>query len=119
MSYSKNRHQAQRWLQTAEEDVHAAQVLLTGGMYAQACFYAQQSAEKAIKALWYLLDADPWGHSVQRLIAEFPQRTELPDLEVWLDQGALLDKFYALLTVLKKMDIRSAHEESRFRAACL
>ena len=32
MSYSKNRHQAQRWLQTAEEDVHAAQVLLAGGM---------------------------------------------------------------------------------------
>ena len=94
MSYSKNRHQAQRWLQTAEEDVHAAQVLLAGGMYAQACFYAQQSAEKAIKALWYLLDADPWGHSVQRLIAEFPQRAEIPDLEAWLDQGALLDQFY-------------------------
>ena len=94
MSYSKNRHQAQRWLQTAEEDVHAAQILLAGGMYAQACFYAQQSAEKAIKALWYLLDADPWGHSVQRLIAEFPQRAEISDLESWLDQGALLDKFY-------------------------
>ena len=94
MSHSKNRHQAQRGLQTAEEDLRAVQILLTGGMYAQACFYAQQSAEKAVKALWYLLDADPWGPSVQRLIAEFPERTAIPDLETWLDQGALLDKFY-------------------------
>ena len=94
MSQSKNRHQAERWLQTAAEDLHAAQVLLEGRMYAQACFYAQQSGEKAIKSLWYLLDADPWGHSVQRLIAEFPRPAELPDLEAWLEHGALLDKFY-------------------------
>ena len=94
MSRSKNRYQAERWLQTAEEDVQAAQVLLESGMYAQACFYAQQSGEKAIKALWYLVDADPWGHSVQRLITEFPQRAAIPELEAWIERGALLDKFY-------------------------
>jgi HEPN domain-containing protein len=94
MSHPKNRHQAERWLQTAEEDLQAAQVLLDAKMYAQACFYAQQSGEKAIKSLWYLVDADPWGHSVQRLITEFPQQVEIPDLDAWLEQGALLDKFY-------------------------
>ena len=94
MSRSKNRHQAERWLQTAEEDWRAAHVLQANGMYAQACFYAQQSGEKAIKSLWYLLDADPWGHSVQRLITEFPERAALPDFDIWLEQGALLDKFY-------------------------
>ena len=94
MSRSKNRHQAERWLQTAEEDWRAAHVLQENGMYAQACFYAQQSGEKAIKSLWYLLDADPWGHSVQRLITEFPERAALPDFDIWLEQGALLDKFY-------------------------
>ena len=94
MSYTKNRHQAERWLQTAEEDLRAAQALSDVGMYAPACFYAQQSSEKAVKALWYLVDADPWGHSVQHLIAEFPGRDEVPDLAEWLDQAALLDQYY-------------------------
>jgi HEPN domain-containing protein len=94
MSQSKNRHQAERWLLTAEEDIHAAELLFQAGMYAQACFYAQQSGEKALKSLWYLVDADPWGHSVQRLVAEFPRRAEIGDLEAWIEQAALLDKFY-------------------------
>lgn len=56
MSQTKNLHQAERWLQTAEEDLRAAQTLLEATLYAQACFYAQQSAEKAVKALWYAVD---------------------------------------------------------------
>ena len=94
MSQSKNRHQAERWLLTAEEDIQAAELLFQAEMYAQACFYAQQSGEKALKSLWYLVDADPWGHSVQRLASEFPRRAEIADLEAWIEQGALLDKFY-------------------------
>lgn len=84
MSQSKNRHQAERWLRTAEEDMQAARLLGDSEMYAQACFYAQQSGEKAVKSLWYLADADPWGRSIQRLISEFPRRTEISDLETWI-----------------------------------
>jgi HEPN domain-containing protein len=94
MSQSANRHQAERWLQTAEEDLRAAQTLLDHGIYAQACFYAQQSGEKAVKALWYVIDADPWGHSVQRLITEFPRQADIPDRDGWIRHGALLDQFY-------------------------
>lgn len=94
MSRSKNRYQAERWLLTAEEDLRAAELLFEAGMYAQACFYAQQSGEKAIKSLWYLVDTDPWGHSVQRLVTEFPQHEEISDLDMWIEHGALLDKFY-------------------------
>lgn len=94
MSQSKNRYEAERWLLTAEEDLRAAEALFQSEIYAQACFYTQQSGEKALKALWYLMDIDPWGHSVQRLIIEFPQRSEIADLEMWIEQGALLDKFY-------------------------
>ncbi|MBI3742483.1 MAG: HEPN domain-containing protein [Chloroflexi bacterium] len=75
MSLQKSRHEAERWLLTAEEDLNAAEILAQAGAYAQACFYTQQSGEKAIKALWCLIDADPWGHSVQKLIAEFPEKT--------------------------------------------
>ncbi len=94
MSQTKNRRQADRWLQTAEEDLRAAETLLDAGLYAQSCFYAQQSAEKAIKSLWYRVDADPWGHSVQRLVTDFPESEELPDQEHWIEHGALLDKYY-------------------------
>ncbi len=51
MSQAKKRHQAERWLLSAEEDLQAAQILGDEAMYAQACFYAQQSGEKAIKSL--------------------------------------------------------------------
>lgn len=94
MSQSKNLYQAERWLRTAEEDLRAVQVLFEAGIYAQACFLAQQSAEKAVKALWYAVDSDPWGHSIQRLVMDFPRRAELPELESWIELGALLDKFY-------------------------
>ncbi|MGQ9682501.1 MAG: HEPN domain-containing protein [Anaerolineae bacterium] len=94
MSLSKNWHQAERWLHTAQEDLAAVQVLAASGFHAQACFYAQQSAEKAVKPLWYLIDADPWGHSVRRLLADFPELRRLPDPERWLQLGALLDQFY-------------------------
>lgn len=94
MSVSKNRHEAERWLLTAEEDLHAAETLLNAGLFAHACFYAQQTGEKAIKALWYLVDADPWGHSVQRLVMEFPDKACVPHVEKWIAHAALLDKFY-------------------------
>jgi len=94
MSRSKNRYEAERWLATAEEDLCAAETLAQAGSFAQACFYSQQSGEQAIKALWYCVDADPWGHSVQKLIVDFPAKHTLTQLESWIARAALLDKFY-------------------------
>ena len=94
MSRSKNQREAERWLQTAEEDLEAAELLLDAGKYAHCCFLAQQSGEKAVKALWYLADAYPWGHSIQRLVIDFPDRESLPELQEWIERAALLDKFY-------------------------
>ena len=94
MSRSGNQYQAQRWLLTAEEDLGAAEALFKVQIYAQACFLAQQAGEKAVKSLWYLVDADPWGHSVKRLIMEFPRNSEIAEFEDWVEKAALLDKFY-------------------------
>ena len=94
MSRAKKRSEAERWLLTAEEDLKAAELLFEGALYAQACFLAQQAGEKAVKALWYLLDADLWGHSVQRLIMDFPHRSDIFDIDMWIEWGAILDKFY-------------------------
>ena len=38
------------WLSDAEEDLSTARVLLDRGLHKQACFHAQQSVEKALKA---------------------------------------------------------------------
>jgi HEPN domain-containing protein len=94
MSQEKNWLEARRWFDTAEDDLKGAELLATGGMYALACFHAQQSAKKAVKALWHLVDADPWGHSVLKLLNEFPRRADLPDAEALLVSARTLDQFY-------------------------
>ena len=63
-------------------------------MYAASCFHSQQAEEKSIKAIWHFEDEDPWGHSVKKLIDDFPRKDELPDLSELNDSAALLDKYY-------------------------
>jgi HEPN domain-containing protein len=94
MSVEKQQLEARRWLATAVDDLEAARLLADGGKHAHACFAAQQAGEKAIKALWCFRGADPWGHSVQRLLRDLepPEvRSELADL---LEDGAMLDRHY-------------------------
>ena len=63
-------------LETAGGDLETAQVLLSNARWAHCCFHAQQAAEKALKALWYSLDGDPWGHSVARLVDDLSEIDE-------------------------------------------
>lgn len=94
MSTDKDRYEAGRWLETAEEDHAAAKSLLQQGHFSHACFFAQQSGEKAVKALWFALGEDPWGHSVQKLIAEIPDGRVLKCMDSMIEKGALLDRYY-------------------------
>jgi HEPN domain-containing protein len=96
MSTEKNITEALRWLKTGEDDLDAAVVLRENGKFPQASFYAQQAGEKALKAVWYHADADPWGHSIRKLIEDL----ESEDLNLYerlksvLRAGTLLDRFY-------------------------
>jgi HEPN domain-containing protein len=95
MSDEKIAGEARRWLLTARGDLESTRVLKAGGRWAHACFHAHQ-AEEALKALWYRLDRDPWGHSVRRLLddlaAESPETPHaLRDLS---DAASELDQFY-------------------------
>ena len=96
MSVEKNLREAERWYKTAQGDLASAVILLKNIRYAHSCFHAQQSGEKAMKAVWYLLDADPWGHSITKLI----QGLEQVDIKTYkkiktLEKNAvLLDRFY-------------------------
>jgi len=96
MSAEKNRDEAKRWLETGKGDLETARILLSNKRYAHSCFHAQQAGEKCVRALWYLTDSDPWGHSIRRLIEEIPEA----DAEVFKDlmklskTGAKLDRYY-------------------------
>jgi HEPN domain-containing protein len=85
MSHEKNREEANRWLLTAKDDLDTAIILKEKKKNAHACFHAQQAVEKAVKAVWYFYDEDPWGHSIFKLIQELE--------EVDADAFSLLNQF--------------------------
>jgi HEPN domain-containing protein len=94
MSLDKQIHESQRWLETAEEDLEAARILLREKKYSHSCFLAQQSGEKALKALWHFIGSDPWGHSIHKLILEIPDEKIRKNMKEIQEQAAALDRFY-------------------------
>jgi len=96
MSTEKSYHEAKRWFTTAEDDLDTAKILKKNDKYAHSCFHAQQAGEKAVKSIWYLMDADPWGHSIKMLIDGLEEENksyyeEMKELE---RIGSVLDRFY-------------------------
>jgi HEPN domain-containing protein len=84
---------AARWLRQAREDHAAATTLAGSGFHAQACFLAQQSAEKCLKALLYFDGAaHVLGHSVRRLCDDVA--VAHPELADQCAEWADLDQYY-------------------------
>jgi HEPN domain-containing protein len=96
MSEEKNRVEASRWLATGNEDLATAKILLQAGRYAHACFHSQQAGEMAVKAVCYMLGADPWGHSVSRLITQLKgiDSSTFNALQDQFEDAARLDRYY-------------------------
>ena len=60
--------EADRWFEQAEADLETARKLVDIGIFCAACFFAQQAAEKALKAAHYASGARVvLGHSVGAL----------------------------------------------------
>lgn len=76
----------------AQRDLDHARNDLAGGFYEWACFSAQQSAEKAVKAVFQRLGAEAWGHSVADLLLELGKRQAVP--EDLVELALELDKVY-------------------------
>jgi len=94
MSQERNEQDARRWLKQAEADIGAAGNSIASKNFEWAAFQSQQAAEKAVKALWYHAGADPWGHSIVKLIQDFPFTAEFPDIHHALNDAKKLDKLY-------------------------
>ncbi|KPQ34490.1 MAG: hypothetical protein HLUCCA11_14420 [Phormidesmis priestleyi Ana] len=93
MSGKKLWQEADRWYRQAVDDLDVAAVLLNSRKYAQSCFNAQQAAEKGLKAVCYLLDTDPWGHSCTKLIQNLPE-VERNRFDEAIEAALSLDKLY-------------------------
>ncbi len=78
------------WFAQAERDLDHAISSQKEECHEWACFAAQQSAEKAVKALHLSLKQEAWGHVVARLLAELP--LEVP--EDLVEKAKVLDGFY-------------------------
>ena len=71
-------------IKQAEETLRDAEAMAKGGRnmsmknekFPHACFHAQQAGEKALKAVWYYADADPWGHSIRKLIEDLESKDD-------------------------------------------
>jgi len=78
------------WLAQAERDLEHARASREQERHEWACFAAQQSAEKAVKALHLHRGQEAWGHVVAQLLRELPEAAP-DDL---IDRAKVLDNFY-------------------------
>ncbi len=78
------------WMMQAEVDLEHARKDLNDGFYEWACFSAQQSAEKAVKALFNALNSEAYGHNIAGLLKRLPLRVP----EELIEKAKELDKFY-------------------------
>jgi len=80
------------WLDQAKRDLERAQLDVEHSFYEWACFTAQQSAEKAVKALGMRLGLDLWEHSLTAMFRVLRESLQVPEELERL--AKLLDKYY-------------------------
>ena len=87
------RAEADRWRRQAANDLAFARLAVRERFYAQACFIAQQAAEKAVKAIAYGLgERTVVGHSLVTLISRYGDRA--PELNDLREVAGILDQYY-------------------------
>lgn len=81
------------WMAQAGSDLGHARKSLKMKDYDWACFASQQSAEKALKALYDFWGGEGWGHVVVKLLKELPAK-KVSVKKNLLEKAAYLDKLY-------------------------
>jgi HEPN domain-containing protein len=85
-------NRAADWLKQAERDLGFAETAITTKYYEWAAFCAQQSAEKAVKALIQSLHGSVRGHSITEMLRQLPTGVEVP--QAVLGGARELDRVY-------------------------
>lgn len=85
--------EAARWLAQAEYDLRAAQTNFDSKLYSYACFIAQQTAEKALKAFLYGQgERQVVGHSVGQLCRQSAKLNK--EFAKIIARARKLDRYY-------------------------
>jgi HEPN domain-containing protein len=86
---------AERWVQAAEDDLQAAELLLRDRIYNLSAFHAQQTAEKALEGLLRTMNEAPWGHNCVELLRRIREiAPELSVTEELSEAVTNLDEYY-------------------------
>jgi HEPN domain-containing protein len=93
-----SREFVRKWVEKAEENLRAAEVLAERGMYAAACFHAQQAAEMALKGLLInLAGIQPLTHLLVEIAEKVMEYStvRLPDVNElrWLQEHYLQTRY--------------------------
>ncbi len=80
------------WYEQGNRDLDRALLDIEHNYYEWACFTAQQSAEKVIKALALRLGLTMWGHSLTEMLKILSQQVNI-EKDI-IDNGKLLDLYY-------------------------
>jgi HEPN domain-containing protein len=83
---------ADDWLRQAEKDILHAKESIKIEHFEWSVLAAQQGAEKAIKALYYEIGGDPWGHSLLKFLKKLPNKFKVED--ELINAAKNLDKHY-------------------------
>ena len=94
MSSENYQSEADRWFRQGVADLEAARGSLNLKKYEWASFQAQQAGEKFLKAYWLYQGHDPWGHSLVKLIKDYPDDSTKKSIEILLGAAKYLDKMY-------------------------
>lgn len=80
------------WIEQAKYDLDHAKESQKLEHFEWACLSAQQAAEKAVKAVFYALQADIWGHGIARLLEQLPETIRVNTNLI--EESKVLDKYY-------------------------
>lgn len=82
-----------RWLKQATHDLEAASLDLEHKFFSDACYSAEQAAQKALKGYLYFKGSPlVWKHSVKALVAECTGYDNT--FSELLEAGKILDQYY-------------------------
>ena len=92
---NKNENEFSRWFSQGKFDLEAAKVSLKAKYYEWACFQAQQSGTKALKAFLYLHGRRLIiTHSIHKLLQECNKLEDLEDEFQTIKKTKALDLYY-------------------------
>lgn len=88
-----SKQNAERWIKEAENTLRQARHSCRENSYNLACFLAEQTSQKSLKAVLYLDGARFINiHSIAELIKEISKKR--PEFLEFFNQGAKLDNYY-------------------------